>query len=372
MQTRLSRTHVLYDPFGAVVALTLPPGLIDRLFTGQRYDAEPGFYDYARPTEGTRFYDPHLGQFTQPDSIVPDPMNPLAWNRFGYVYNDPVNLTDLSGHFPWVAAGIAAGVLVGGTIGGARAYQQGYDWSTSEFWRATATGAVFGGLAGGLLGTGAGILGLTAVRAWGTAYLQSSLFSWWAGGARSIVGSWRTLSTIGKLRGVGGLLLRVPATSFAVSQMSVNYLNAIPGALGAATQLAFTRNSFLMDAVINTFVYAAYAIPTGSWNSQDAAAAAFFGGVGGMANGLAEPSWRTLTKFTWYFTVSSATVGTTSIATSYLKGEPIDDLRPLTASMLSGGLAGQGNFAANFPLIYYLTGVTAGGSASGLTNLVAQ
>ena len=56
--------HVLYDPFGAVVESTLPPDLIDRLFTGQRYDAELGLYDYARPADGSRFYDPHLGQFS--------------------------------------------------------------------------------------------------------------------------------------------------------------------------------------------------------------------------------------------------------------------------------------------------------------------
>jgi hypothetical protein len=31
-----------------------------------------------------------IGQFIQPDSIVPDPLNPLAWNRFGYVYNNSV------------------------------------------------------------------------------------------------------------------------------------------------------------------------------------------------------------------------------------------------------------------------------------------
>ncbi|MBN1995489.1 MAG: hypothetical protein JW953_22570, partial [Anaerolineae bacterium] len=46
-----------------------------------------------------RFYDPHLGQFTQPDSLVPQPGNPIAWNRYAYVYNNPVNYTDSSGHF---------------------------------------------------------------------------------------------------------------------------------------------------------------------------------------------------------------------------------------------------------------------------------
>jgi len=33
---------------------------------------------------------------------VPQPGNPIAWNRFAYVYNNPVNYTDPSGHIPAV------------------------------------------------------------------------------------------------------------------------------------------------------------------------------------------------------------------------------------------------------------------------------
>jgi len=49
--------HLLYDPYGEeLVNTTLPPDLIDRLFTGQRYDAELGLYDH-----GANFYDPFIG-----------------------------------------------------------------------------------------------------------------------------------------------------------------------------------------------------------------------------------------------------------------------------------------------------------------------
>jgi hypothetical protein len=45
-----------------------------------------------------RFYSPLLGRFTQPDTLIPDPGNPQAWNRFSYVANRPLNFIDPTGH----------------------------------------------------------------------------------------------------------------------------------------------------------------------------------------------------------------------------------------------------------------------------------
>ena len=45
-----------------------------------------------------RFYSPYINHFIQPDSIIPDPSNPQAWNRFGYVRNNPINFNDPTGH----------------------------------------------------------------------------------------------------------------------------------------------------------------------------------------------------------------------------------------------------------------------------------
>ena len=54
-----------------------------------------GLMDY-----GARFYDPALGRFVSADSIVPEPGNPQALNRYGYGYSSPLNYTDPDGHFP--------------------------------------------------------------------------------------------------------------------------------------------------------------------------------------------------------------------------------------------------------------------------------
>ena len=61
---------------------------------GPREDSYINLYWY-----GSRWYDPALGRFTSPDSYVPESQGVLAWDRYAYVNNNPVNLTDPTGHF---------------------------------------------------------------------------------------------------------------------------------------------------------------------------------------------------------------------------------------------------------------------------------
>jgi len=46
----------------------------------------------------SRIYDPALGRFVQPDTIIPDPADPQLFNRYSYVSNSPTNRTDPTGH----------------------------------------------------------------------------------------------------------------------------------------------------------------------------------------------------------------------------------------------------------------------------------
>ena len=70
----------------------------DYRFTGQRIESTIGeLYDY-----GARFYDPVLGRFVSADTVVPEPGNPQALNRYSYVLNNSLKYTDPSGHrYEW-------------------------------------------------------------------------------------------------------------------------------------------------------------------------------------------------------------------------------------------------------------------------------
>ena len=66
-------------------------------FTGQRQESTLGgteglyFYD-------SRWYDPALGRWAQPDFIIPNPYDSQSWDRYAYVNNNAVRYTDPSGH----------------------------------------------------------------------------------------------------------------------------------------------------------------------------------------------------------------------------------------------------------------------------------
>ena len=66
----------------------------DRTFTGQKRDATGLMYYNAR------YYDPALGTFVSPDTLVPGAGSVVNYNRFLYAGGNPLRFSDPSGYIP--------------------------------------------------------------------------------------------------------------------------------------------------------------------------------------------------------------------------------------------------------------------------------
>jgi len=96
------KEQMVYFPFGTYRAVGNINGTYDYdpsfpdvfyTFTDQEDDDDLGFYNYE-----ARLYDPVLGRFISPDSMVPDPNNPQSLNRYSYALNNPLRYIDPSGN----------------------------------------------------------------------------------------------------------------------------------------------------------------------------------------------------------------------------------------------------------------------------------
>jgi RHS repeat-associated protein len=93
--------NIFYYPFGAAQADSGGTSMRHK-YTSQEFDAETGLYYY-----NARYYNPSLGRFISADTVIPNPANPQALNRYSYVVNNPLRYIDPSGHDFWSNAGRA-------------------------------------------------------------------------------------------------------------------------------------------------------------------------------------------------------------------------------------------------------------------------
>jgi RHS repeat-associated protein len=110
----------------------------DRAYTGQISDQDQtGLYDY-----NARYYHPALHRFISADTIVPDPANPQAHNRYSYVANNPTTFTDPSGH-GWIRD-IASGfgpVIVNVAVKTLNVVIKAPSWAQARIYKLAASGA---------------------------------------------------------------------------------------------------------------------------------------------------------------------------------------------------------------------------------------
>ena len=87
----------LYAPWGTT-RFTSGTLLTKYTYTGQYSYNTGATNDFGLIYYGARFYDPSLGRWNQPDSIIPEAsQGTQAWDRMGFVNNNPVRYFDLNG-----------------------------------------------------------------------------------------------------------------------------------------------------------------------------------------------------------------------------------------------------------------------------------
>ena len=106
-----------YDEWGNILSITDARGnaitdanhianLNPIRYRGYYYDTETGFY-YLQ----SRYYDPQVGRFINADSVIARTSNSTqGYNMFAYCFNNPVNLSDLTGCWPSIIKDIADGI----------------------------------------------------------------------------------------------------------------------------------------------------------------------------------------------------------------------------------------------------------------------
>lgn len=168
-------------------------------YTGKEEDSSTGLYFY-----GARYYDPEIGRFTQPDTIVQAPHDPQSLNRYTYARNNPIIYTDPNGHWFWVA--IIIGAILGGAsaaandqpiwqgalMGAAGGLMVGGGAAAFGFWGAVGGGMIAGAgnasATGGNIGFGALVGGLGSGLGYGLGSWASGSF-WGELGASAFAGS---------------------------------------------------------------------------------------------------------------------------------------------------------------------------------------
>jgi len=81
--------NTTYSPYGEIIA----GGQESRKdYTGKEFDLGLEEYDF-----GARMYKAEWGLFTKADSIIPDPFEPQAFNRYSYAKNNPFRYIDPDG-----------------------------------------------------------------------------------------------------------------------------------------------------------------------------------------------------------------------------------------------------------------------------------
>ena len=171
---KLEQRH--YDAWGNLTHLQIGNGeiitdpeqiakaklLLDRGYTSHEHLWEVGIIHM-----NGRLYDPLLRRFLNADENIQDLHNTQNYNKYGYVFNNPLMYNDPSGEFAFlvpILAKVFIGAVYGAVIGaGVAAVTYSIkglitgNWTLNGFGKAILGGAISGALSGGFNGLGASL-----------------------------------------------------------------------------------------------------------------------------------------------------------------------------------------------------------------------
>ena len=150
----------------------------DYRFTGQREDGSVNLY-----AMGARWYDPAVGRWVSPDTLVPGLGNSQNLNRYSYVNNNPLVYNDPTGHFLHIAVGAGIGAVVGVIASaGPQMIQNIRDGQPlianidpGQVAKAAAVGAVGGAVGAATFGVGTAVMGTGLAAMMGSGAISGAI-----------------------------------------------------------------------------------------------------------------------------------------------------------------------------------------------------
>jgi RHS repeat-associated protein len=274
--------HYEYAPYGQIVVVE-GSDVTDYKFTGKELDSETGLYYY-----GARYYNPFIGRFITPDTIVQDPYNPQSLNRYSYCLNNPINRIDPSGNWSWKKfwksfAGAFLGAVVAVVLGPA-----GLGWSLTAagFWGGMAGGALTGGLEGGWKGMliGAAMGGaLGGLGGWGI-----EKFGWQFGAGMLLAGAGVAGATDSWDRFAGGLTGGVTGGALGTGVVKSEQFQNWKAGRGWVSNRFISSSGANQDTVDSTNTYGKFTISVKRGGGST--------GMGGSSKGGWGHSWLSYEK----------------------------------------------------------------------------
>jgi RHS repeat-associated protein len=175
-----------------------------RGYTGHEHLEEFGLINM-----NSRLYDPKIGRMLSPDNYIQSTGYSQNYNRYSYVWNNPMKFTDPSGDFVITAMIIGAGIGMwqGGSIANGTMNPLKWDFSSGKTWGYMAGGAAVGALSGSM---GASIAQSGVAFANTKALIFSSTFS--------------SMGTTAYTNGATDVSVNFGFGSYNLSQNEFNYL----------------------------------------------------------------------------------------------------------------------------------------------------